>query len=249
MGEKIRFRIEVQGNGTFLASIIESSTKGKNSSMDPYENDQVGALYYVLAVIFIYGFSIVMMIASHIRKNKIDRKLNHYLKEMATVRKREQQMQLYSAAAKIVSTETCQAEGAAKIVPPCTEITEEQPAWTNKQRRDSRDSTDSRQKLTEKLELKPDDQQEGCALLPLNGNTNSVYQDRVFDLFAARATEWSESNAINAQPSDLSASRLQSTSNDSVFEDTEVLLTCVSTFDKERKPDGISSNIQVITSL
>ena len=41
-----------------------------------------------------------MMIASYIRKNKTDRKLNRYLKEMANVRKRERQMQLLSATAK-----------------------------------------------------------------------------------------------------------------------------------------------------
>jgi len=33
--------------------------------------DDVGALYYVVAVILIYGCSILMMIASYIRKNKV----------------------------------------------------------------------------------------------------------------------------------------------------------------------------------
>ena len=65
-----------------------------------HADDDVGALYYVIAVIFIYGCSILMMIASYIRKNKTDRKLNRYLKEMAYVRKRERQMQLLSATAK-----------------------------------------------------------------------------------------------------------------------------------------------------
>jgi len=35
------------------------------------EQDDVGALYYVVAVILIYGCSILMMIASYVRKNKV----------------------------------------------------------------------------------------------------------------------------------------------------------------------------------
>ena len=35
----------------------------------------IGALYYVIAVVLIYGFSIILMIGSQIRKNKHDRGL------------------------------------------------------------------------------------------------------------------------------------------------------------------------------
>lgn len=87
------FKIEPANNGSFLASVIHDANRR--------EKDDVGALYYVVAVILIYGLSILMMIASYIRKNKMDRKLNRYLKEMANVRKREQQMQLFTAAAKV----------------------------------------------------------------------------------------------------------------------------------------------------
>ena len=94
-----------------------------------HADDDVGALYYVIAVIFIYGCSILMMIASYIRKNKTDRKLNRYLKEMANVRKRERQMQLLNATAKAATitqcenktgklteiTETCEKAGTAKM--------------------------------------------------------------------------------------------------------------------------------------
>ena len=62
--------------------------------------DDTGALYYVIAVILIYGCSILMMIASYIRKNNADQKLNRYLKDMASVRKKEQHWQLFNAAAK-----------------------------------------------------------------------------------------------------------------------------------------------------
>jgi len=36
----------------------------------------IGALYYVIAVVLIYGFSIILMIGSQIRKNKHDRGLS-----------------------------------------------------------------------------------------------------------------------------------------------------------------------------
>ena len=86
------FKIESAENGSFLASVVHEASRR--------QDDDVGALYYVVAVIFIYGLSILMMIASYIRKNKMDRKLNRYLKEMANVRKRETQLQLFNAAAK-----------------------------------------------------------------------------------------------------------------------------------------------------
>jgi len=41
--------------------------------------DDVGALYYVVAVILIYGCSILMMIASYIRKNKVTYLLTYSL--------------------------------------------------------------------------------------------------------------------------------------------------------------------------
>ena len=86
------FKIEQNDNGTFVASIIQNK--------HTVEQDDVGALYYVVVVIFLYGCSILMMIASYIRKNNVDRKLNRYLKDMANFRKREQQLQLFNATAK-----------------------------------------------------------------------------------------------------------------------------------------------------
>ena len=87
-----------------------------------HADDDVGALYYVIAVIFIYGCSILMMIASYIRKNKTDRKLNRYLKEMANVRKRERQMQLLNATAKAATI--TQSENKSGKLPGITETKE-----------------------------------------------------------------------------------------------------------------------------
>ncbi len=94
-GSSFTFKIEQDQNGTFMASVVHEAKR---------EQDDVGALYYVVAVIFIYGCSILMMIASYIRKNKTDRKLNRYLKEMAYLRKNEVQVQLCNAAAKAAAT-------------------------------------------------------------------------------------------------------------------------------------------------
>lgn len=71
-------KLQEQTNDTWVG-YIEDTRVGKE--------DDLGALYYVIAVILIYGLSIVMMIASHIRKNKQDCQLRVYLKEMAILRK------------------------------------------------------------------------------------------------------------------------------------------------------------------
>ena len=91
-GHSFRFKIDQLQNGTFMASVVHEKSN--------HHKDDLGALYYVVAVLLIYGCSILMMLASYVRKNKMDRKLNRYHKEMANVRKRERQLQLCSAAAK-----------------------------------------------------------------------------------------------------------------------------------------------------
>ncbi|KAK3091958.1 hypothetical protein FSP39_024013 [Pinctada imbricata] len=83
----IRVRIKTNSNGTFDA-VLETD--------DGSHEDNIGALYYVIAVVFIYGLSIVMMIASHIRKNKQDNQLRNYLKEMSILRKNDRREKFYS---------------------------------------------------------------------------------------------------------------------------------------------------------
>ena len=78
LANNLQFRIETTNNETFVAYVDNRQTN--------YDN--IGALYYVVAVVLIYGLSIVMMIASHIRKNKQDSQLRSYLKEMAALRKK-----------------------------------------------------------------------------------------------------------------------------------------------------------------
>ncbi|ELT93331.1 hypothetical protein CAPTEDRAFT_202676 [Capitella teleta] len=86
----LTFKIDKADNDTLIATITRRDHKRNE--------DSAGALYYVVVVILIYGCSILMMIASYIRKNKVDQRLNRYFKDMATVRKREEQLQLFNAA-------------------------------------------------------------------------------------------------------------------------------------------------------
>ena len=70
----LTFTVQQTVNGTLLATVERSPPRPARIP------DDVGALYYVVAVILIYGLSILMMIASYTRKNSADHKLNRYLK-------------------------------------------------------------------------------------------------------------------------------------------------------------------------
>ena len=80
---QLQLTVQDKGNGSYVADFTHLHRR----------KDDLGALYYVIAVIFIYGFSIILMIASHVRKNKMDTKLRHYTKEIAKVRKSERRLQ------------------------------------------------------------------------------------------------------------------------------------------------------------
>ena len=86
------FRITQLENGSILASVEHPRNVNKV--------DNVGALYYVISVILLYGCSILLMIASYIRRNNNDQRLNKYVKEMAFVRKHERRQYLMSARVK-----------------------------------------------------------------------------------------------------------------------------------------------------
>jgi len=76
-------RVDITQNGSLVASIqreLANNTPVNAGYYNRYRHryhhfdrvqDDVGALYYVVAVILIYGCSILMMIASYIRKNKV----------------------------------------------------------------------------------------------------------------------------------------------------------------------------------
>ena len=81
---RIHIKSTLNENETFVA-VVDTVRK---------DADDIGALYYVVAVVLIYGLSIVMMIASHIRKNKQDNQLRTYIKEMAMLRKTDRREKL-----------------------------------------------------------------------------------------------------------------------------------------------------------
>lgn len=93
-----------------LAHKLRLTINSKNETFEAIvdtvrrEEDEAGALYYVVAVVMIYGLSIVMMIASHIRKNKQDSQLRTYLKEMAILRKKDRREKLVTKMVKIGSS-------------------------------------------------------------------------------------------------------------------------------------------------
>ena len=89
----LQFRIETANNETLVAYVDNRQAN--------YDN--IGALYYVVAVVLIYGLSIVMMIASHIRKNKQDSQLRAYLKDMAALRKKNRREKILEKMTDIAS--------------------------------------------------------------------------------------------------------------------------------------------------
>ena len=60
----------INSDQIFVPGIELNLDRHRYHHFDRIEDD-VGALYYVVAVILIYGCSILMMIASYIRKNKV----------------------------------------------------------------------------------------------------------------------------------------------------------------------------------
>ena len=75
-------------NHTFIGKILESHNHTTATDQEPY--DSTGAMYYILAVIFMYSCSILMiMIGSFMKKSKHDNHIRHYMKDVEMVRRLE----------------------------------------------------------------------------------------------------------------------------------------------------------------
>ena len=92
------------------AFISPPTTETSTAAMDEY--DQNGASYYVIAVVLVYGMSIVMLIASHIRrrhaKMQEDKQINKYLNDFQIVRdkqERDNYKALKTGIVKLLTTE------------------------------------------------------------------------------------------------------------------------------------------------
>ena len=87
----VKFKLSLLGNGTFLTSLLDSTSEQFNvSSVEvplDEEYDNQGALYYVVIVVFLYGFSIVLMIGSSLRKSKKDGSVTRYMSNLDKIRR------------------------------------------------------------------------------------------------------------------------------------------------------------------
>ena len=104
-GTSLRIALHDKENGTYRGSILLKNWTAwydpdggfgdttdlltPNNSTKTELFDPLGASYYVIAVILVYGMSIVALIASHIKRKKAklveDRQINKYLREFQTV--------------------------------------------------------------------------------------------------------------------------------------------------------------------
>ena len=123
------FRLLIQRlqNGTFIATMLShndkdnysnssaSSSSSSSSSSDSFSfarrspsdgggtaGDPTGALCYVVAVVLLYGCSIILMIGSQIRKNHNDKGLSKYMKDVDRVHRLERRREKAKARLAIV---------------------------------------------------------------------------------------------------------------------------------------------------
>ena len=88
--QPVELQIVQLQNKSWIAVLLESGNS-TSSTEDTY--DDQGALYYVVAVVMIYGFSIILMIASFIKKSRHNNGLSKYMEDMDKVRQLERRQQ------------------------------------------------------------------------------------------------------------------------------------------------------------
>ena len=81
------------GNNTSQLHILNSMLQQQQQQHETYDGQ--GALYYVVAVLCMYAFSIILMIGSSIKKSKQDVGVNKYMKGMDKLRKIERRQQKF----------------------------------------------------------------------------------------------------------------------------------------------------------
>ena len=90
--QQLELQIVQLQNKSWIAVLLESENSTASTEA-PY--DDQGALYYVVAVVMIYGFSIILMIASFIKKSRHDNGLSKYMEDMDKVRQLERRQQKF----------------------------------------------------------------------------------------------------------------------------------------------------------
>jgi hypothetical protein len=85
------FKLLSEGNGTVTGELLYSS----NHSLPAETYDSDGAAYYILAVIFMYGCSILMMIASFVKKSSPENSGVKYMKDLQSLEKLQLQQEKF----------------------------------------------------------------------------------------------------------------------------------------------------------
>ena len=97
-GRLLQLIILQVNNNTYQASIKVNNNSEVYFRQVPQEDyDGQGALYYVVAVLCIYAFSIILMIGSSIKKSRDDNSVSKYMKGMDKLRKTEKRQQKFKA--------------------------------------------------------------------------------------------------------------------------------------------------------
>ena len=87
------FKLVSYNNGTVTGKIVSSNHTSGSDHIKNY--DASGALYYILAVIFMYGCSILMMIASFVKKSTHDTTGITYIKDLQGLEKMQLQQEKF----------------------------------------------------------------------------------------------------------------------------------------------------------
>ena len=96
-----RLKISRLNNGSFVASVLDHEIHSHNGSqvwatLEPESGyDDQGALYYVIVVVFMYGFSIILMIGSSMKKSQQDNGMNTYMKDLDKMRRLERRQEKF----------------------------------------------------------------------------------------------------------------------------------------------------------
>ena len=97
--EHLRVSLKKLTNRTFVASII--NMHDGHNDVEPY--DYSGALIYVTAVLFIFGFSIIFMIIGFVRRSYVHDGMDSYFKELKKVHMAERRIAKYRISATMQS--------------------------------------------------------------------------------------------------------------------------------------------------
>ncbi len=92
----LNLRVKQLTNTSWLVSVHDHRNKTvlldqlqpfrKSTSAHAQSYDDQGALYYVIAVLFMYALSIILMIGSLIKKSKQDNGMSKYMEDLDRVR-------------------------------------------------------------------------------------------------------------------------------------------------------------------